>query len=228
MYVISSNAQKGGTGKTTLILSLYTAALASGLRAAVIDLDPQATACRWADRRKLRLPDAETLVFDSQPPRIPNAIQTAREHGIDIVLVDTPPRSSDAALAAARVADLVLIPCRPQYYDLETIPAVADILRLAGDKPSLAVLNAIPARGDRHHQAARALEGQGIPVCPRAFAARAAFGDAGAIGLSALELEPDGKAALEIRQVYKHVFGVVGNPASRDDGKSTSRKRRAA
>jgi len=160
------------------------------------------------------LPDAETLVFDSQPPRLPNALQTAREHGIDIVLVDTPPRSADAALAAAREADLVLIPCRPQYYDLETIPAVADILKLAGKKQSLAVLNAIPIRGDRHHQARRALEGQGIPVCPQTFADRRAFGDAGALGLSALELDPECKAAREIQLAFKHVSRLLDMPIS--------------
>src|SRR4051812_35048528 len=32
MHVISSNAQKGGTGKTTLILSLYTAYRRTGVR----------------------------------------------------------------------------------------------------------------------------------------------------------------------------------------------------
>ena len=51
---------------------------------------------------------------------------------MDFAVIDTPARSEQSALAAAKVADLVLIPCRPQAYDLETIPNTKEILALAG------------------------------------------------------------------------------------------------
>ena len=51
VIVISVVAQKGGAGKTTLSLGLGCAAGAAGLSAVVVDLDPQATAASWGDRR---------------------------------------------------------------------------------------------------------------------------------------------------------------------------------
>ena len=52
MKTIALIAQKDGTGKTTLALSLAFAAEQEGKQAVIIDPDPQATACRWSDGSK--------------------------------------------------------------------------------------------------------------------------------------------------------------------------------
>lgn len=51
MYTLTLIAQKGGTGKTTLAINLSVAAEASGGRAALVDLNPQASAAAWGDHR---------------------------------------------------------------------------------------------------------------------------------------------------------------------------------
>ena len=128
---------------------------------------------------------------------------------MDFAVIDTPARNEQSALAAAKAADLVLIPCRPQAYDLETIPNTKEILTLAGNKPAVVVLNAVPAVGDRHEQARELLNRLQIPVCPYTLGHRAVFGDAGAVGQAAQEYDQKGKGAAEILQVYKYVLSTL-------------------
>ena len=73
MKTIALIAQKGGTGKMTLALSLAVAAELTSKVSVIIDLDPQATACNWADRRKADTP----IVVDAQPARLPKALEKA-------------------------------------------------------------------------------------------------------------------------------------------------------
>ena len=118
LHTISIIAQKGGSGKTTLALTLAVAVEQASRTAVVLDIDSQATACKWSARRAADTP----LVLAVQPARLPGALTTTAAHDVDVVIIDTPARSEHAALEAARVADLVVIPCRPQLYDLETVP----------------------------------------------------------------------------------------------------------
>jgi chromosome partitioning protein len=205
MYTVALIAQKGGTGKTTLAVSLAVAAGQVGMTSIIIDLDPQGTACNWKDRRKSDGP----VVIDAQPGRLAAALAKAEENGVNFAVIDTPARNEQSALAAAKAADLVLIPCRPQAYDLETIPNTKEILTLAGNKPAVVVLNAVPAVGDRHEQARELLNRLQIPVCPYTLGHRAVFGDAGAVGQAAQEYDQKGKGAAEILQVYKYVLSTL-------------------
>jgi chromosome partitioning protein len=215
MHVVCLLSQKGGSGKTSLSLSIACAAERFGKETLIIDLDPQATACKWGDRRKAESP----IVIDAQPARLANALEKARQGGIVLAVIDTPPRSAEAALAAAKLADLIVLPCRPQMYDLETIPNTLELIATAGAGrlspiPVLALLNAVPPQGNRHEQAKTALEALGVPVCERMVGHRAAFGDAGALGLSVIEHDDTGRAAEEIRQVYFSIQRLLdGEPS---------------
>ena len=144
MQIVSVIAQKGGAGKTTLSLAIACAAAAEGLSAVVVDLDPQATAASWGDRRDADNP----VVIPAQPPRLVRILEAAASQGVDLAVVDTAPRVEQSAVAAARTADLVLVPCRPAVYDLETVAATRDLVRaVAPDAPLLCVLNGVPSRG---------------------------------------------------------------------------------
>ena len=207
MDVVAIVAQKGGTGKTTLAVSLAVAAERAGSTVAVVDLDPQSSASNWGDRREADSP----VVVSTQPARLGHVLDAARVQGADLLLIDTPPRAEQAAMAAVKAAELVLIPCRTAIYDLETVATTVELVRFAGNKPCAVVLNAVPPRGPKREQATGILVSMGLQVCPAAFGHRAAFDHASALGLNAQEYELRGKAANEIELVYKFVSKLLNS-----------------
>jgi len=200
MKVIAIISQKGGAGKTTLALHLAVAAEAHGKPAAIVDLDPQASATSWGDSREAETP----VVVSAQSSRLQKVLEAARAGGAAFVIIDTAPHSESAALAAARAADFILIPCRPAILDLRAISNSIDLAKMA-DKPAAVVLNAVPPRGSIAQDAEQAVSGYGVPVAPVHIGQRAAFQHAITAGQVAQEYEPGGKAAEEITQLYEWI-----------------------
>jgi chromosome partitioning protein len=97
MLTISLIAQKGGTGKTTLARSLAIAFERNGQATAIIDMDPQASAALWGKRRESDQPEVISTVL----PLLADVLKAASET-VKVVLIDTPPKNADVAIAAAR------------------------------------------------------------------------------------------------------------------------------
>jgi chromosome partitioning protein len=57
--------------------------------------------------------------------------------------LDTPPKAENASLAAARAADLVVVPVQPAGLDLDALKKTAEILALA-KTPALVVISRAP------------------------------------------------------------------------------------
>lgn len=206
MKVLSIVCQKGGSAKTTTAINLAVEATRRGLEVALIDLDPQVSACDWKDIRG----DNPPVVAATPVPHLERALKAAKEAGADLAIIDTAGRANDTASAAARVADLVLIPLQPSLPDLNTVTATLDIIRLAGGKPTRALLARVRAAGSRHDETTAWLGSKGVEVCPFTIGERVIFQDAYAMGLGVSEAEPDGKAAQEIRQVYRYTCNILG------------------
>jgi chromosome partitioning protein len=208
MKTVAIISQKGGSGKTTLAVHLATAAAAAGHSAAIIDLDPQATATSWGDDRA-----TGPEVVSGQAVRLPALMQTARENGASFLILDTAPNADQTASLAARAADLVLIPCRPARFDLEAVETTLLLTRAAG-KTAYVVLNAVPPRGDISKEASSGLAARGALVAPHQLGHRAAFAHGVIDGRTAQEFEPHGKAAKEIDVLYTWLCGIVDMPTS--------------
>ncbi len=118
------------------------------------------------------------------------------------MFVDTSPHSETAALAAIRSADLILIPCRPSILDLRAIGDTIDLVKLA-KKEATVILNAVPPRGSIAEDAKSAISGYDIEIAPVHLTQRAAFVNSLTAGLTAIEYEPEGKAAEETKKLYR-------------------------
>ncbi len=205
LQVIAVVAEKGGVGKTTLALTLAVAAVQAGRKVAVFDLDPQATAAQWTDRRDNEFP----WVVATPATRLDAAMANAKGQGVDFVVIDTPPHAGTDAVEAARRSDLVLVPVEPHLYTLETLPKLGNLLNLAGGTPALFVVCKAAIQGKEGQDAAAYIKEQGFDVCPVTLHLRVAHRHAGNVGLTAQEYEPKGKAADESLQLYTYTMQLL-------------------
>ena len=225
MLTVAILSQKGGTGKTTLTLHLAVAAERHGQTAAVIDLDPQASASGWSDAREGETP----VVVPVPSARLGHALEAAKAGGATIAFIDTAPHASDAALASAEVADLVLIPCRPGILDLRAIGMTARAVKLAGT-PAYVVLNAMPSRAPNVLADVRdAVAIHGLEVAPITLQQRVAYAHALIGGQTAQEYEPAGKAADEVERLFAWIQDELNRlpaklPAIQQNGNLATRK----
>ena len=218
MRVLVIASQKGGVGKSTLAVHLATEAVAQKKRALVLDLDPQGSAMEWANRRGDLPPD----VSGANPASVAKEIERARAEGYDLVVIDTAPHADHAALQAARVADLVAIPCRPSTFDIAAISATLDLCRLA-NKPAVVVLNAAPIRSRVTAEAEEAISEKGGKVSPVIIRQRVAFQHCMIDGRTAGEYEPFGAAAEEMTRLL--AFLAAGSLANKQASVPVARKK---
>lgn len=141
-------------------------------------------------------------------PRLRHEMKRVEETGGELLIFDTAPHSDTAALEAAKVSDLILIPCRPAILDIEAISNTLDLVRTAG-KPVYVVMNANPSQGHDAEEAAEAIAALDVQVCPVRLVSRVAFSRSLIAGQTAQEFEPHGKAAREIARLHNFMCAHI-------------------
>jgi chromosome partitioning protein len=196
MKVISLVTQKGGSGKSTLCVSLAVAALEAGRTVCILEMDKQATATQWSQIRKGEPPEVSPITVD----RLEFAISTLRTAVCDFVFIDTPGIDSPGTNAAIRVSDLCLIPCRPTPADLRAMqPTLAAIQRL--EREFAFVLNQTPPKSYRVRETTEGLKILGL-MAEVNIVMRNDHQDAIGSGQGVTEYNPEGAAADEVRRLW--------------------------
>lgn len=197
MKAIACISQKGGVGKTTISINLAVAAARDGKQVVLLDLDPQQSAARWSRLRN----DDNPLIIPAHAPNLAELLKKAEDGGADLVIIDTAPKSENASLTAAKLADFILIPTQPSSLDLDAIGDTVQIVRLA-DKPAAIILTNTKPRSVLADMAADAIAEYGLPVVPVRLGSRVAFVKSLADGKGLVEFEPNGPSAKEISELY--------------------------
>lgn len=213
MKVLVVASQKGGSGKTTLAGHLAVQAELSGAGpVGLVDVDPQGSLADWWNERAAPNP----FFIQTAVPRLAEDIRELAAHGMDLLIIDTPPALTSTIADVIRVADLVVIPTRPSPHDLRSIGATMELVEHLG-KPLVFVVNGAAARA-RITSEAVALLSQYGPLAPSIVHQRVDFAASMIDGRTVMELPGESRSAEEIAGLWDYL-------GSRLEGGAAPRRR---
>ncbi|MCC3245790.1 ParA family protein [Methylocystis sp. WRRC1] len=201
MRIISFVTQKGGAGKSTLASSVAVAAREAGERVFIIDLDPLQTLVKWSGAR-----GATDIAVEHVPPsKLTKALAALEKKGVSLVVIDAPGQDGEYSAAAMRVADLCVIPARPNAFDLWASEATRAQVKDKGRDYAF-LLNQCPPsqQSARVELGAKALQAMGGLLAPL-VSARVDYQEAARLGQGVSEFNPHGVAAAEMRELWNSI-----------------------
>lgn len=200
MRVIVFASQKGGSGKTTLSGHIAVEAERKGAGpVALIDTDPQGSLAKWWNVRREPTPVFLQSVFSN----LFQDLDRARDEGVRLVVIDTPPAVTRAISEVVAFADLVVAPTRPSPHDLRAVGPTVDIVESRG-KPLVFVVNAATPKARITSEAAIALSQHGT-VAPVVVHHRVDFAASMIDGRTVMEIDPLCRSALEISELWRYL-----------------------
>ena len=207
-------AQKGGQSKTTIATAFAVEAAREGAAVVILDADDrQGSALYWSERRETD----DVLVKDSSVAGLPLHVSRGRESGkLDLIIIDTPANSKDIAMLAAEQADFVVIPVAPRGLDAHSVLQTGKQVQQAGT-PFAVILTQVPHQGGEGTEARAGFAAKGVAVFDSVLHFRKDFYKATPIGKTAIELDPESKAAAELRAAFveaKRLSGYANKPPS--------------
>lgn len=181
----------------------------------LVDTDPQRSGIEALRMRRGGGPQR----VEATPRGLYNAQALAQRGGIEALVIDTPAGAEEAMSNAIVLSDLTLLVVRPTFLDLTAAVRTAEVLRWL-QKPALVVLNQAPTPREGMEppavrKALRALSVLGLPIVPVVLRARAAYQTALESGRSAVEVDPAGAAAAELRALWRFMEQLVFSPQRR-------------
>jgi chromosome partitioning protein len=207
--IILLGSQKGGCGKSTTAVNLCAELARTGGDVVLVDADRQGTAARWAQDRQER---------QAPPVHCVQKYDNIRETLFDLdkrygfVVVDAAGRDSRELRTAMTAAHVLLVPFRPSQPDLDTLPALQDIITGAKDlNPGLQVLGVLtmaptnPFVNEADEARAYLADFPEIQALRSIIRDRKVYRDAISEGLGVVEMGND-KAKAEIQLLTQEVM----------------------
>ena len=200
MRVLAVASQKGGSGKTTLAGHLAVQAQHVGAGPVVlIDIDPHGSLADWWTARA----DDRPAFAPTHVTRLAADLDRLREQGFRLAVIDTPPAITQAIQGVVHLAELIVVPMRPGPHDLRAAGATVELCGRSG-KPLIFVVNAAIPHARLTSDAIVTLSQHGT-VAPITIHQRSDFAASMIDGRTAMELDPTGRSAGEIRNLWSYV-----------------------
>lgn len=202
MDVVAIASRKGGSGKTTLAGHIAVQAERTGAGpVALIDVDPQGSLASWWNERR----DLTPLFVQSAIDRLDADVAALRQHGIKLLVIDTPPVLTSTISEVVRVADLVAIPTRPSPHDIRSVGATVELVQHLG-KPVIFVVNAATARARITNEAVTILSRFGT-LAPVIIHQRVAFASSMIDGRTVMEIPGETRSVEEVEALWSYLKG---------------------
>jgi len=203
--------QKGGVGKSHIAVNLAVHAADQGKKVLLVDADVQGTAAQFAAARengKVKF-DTIQMVKPILHRELPSVGET-----YDVVIIDVGGRDNPAFRSALLAADHLLIPLGPSAADVwstEEVFEMLDELRVGHEIGASAVFTRVVqgtrVANDSSGYVQEALDGKDVRLLDTILHSRVAWAESFGEGESVVELQPNGPAARELRELA-HEIGI--------------------
>ena len=198
MTVMAIVNQKGGVGKTSIATNLASALARRG-PTLLLDSDPQRSASSWATLNPQH--GGQLTVQGVDAGSLAREVGACKnEYGW--VVIDCPPGITQVNVEAIRMADFVLIPCKPRVWDVWACMDIVDAVKLRQESnrgsPRAAFVISMGRPRTRFSQSiGEALAELGLPLLQTRTTEREAYALAAGEGKSVL----DGKDRVAIEEI---------------------------
>lgn len=212
MKVLTFATQKGGSGKSTLLVCCAVAAQEAGETVYILEMDRQGTVSQWAKARETATPEVDMV----EGAELEAGLRALAKQGYTLVLIDTPGVDTPGTRPAMKAADLCIVPVRPTGADVQGCLPTAKALKQLG-VPFVFVLNqTYPQLLNGRVIETSSVLGNVGEVLDLTLAARADYQDALTTGLGVTEFDPKGKAAKEIKALWRVLAARLREGGSRE------------
>jgi chromosome partitioning protein len=212
--IVLFGGEKGGTGKTTLATNIAAMRAKAGSDVLLIDTDQQGSASFWAQCRDEEKIEPRVSCVQKFGKGLQSEVKDLATRFQDII-IDAGGRESIELRAGLVVSEKAFIPIQASQFDVWTLTRMNELVNSAqGFNPSLEAY-VIISRSSTNPSVTETTEVQemlkefeSLSMAKTLVRDRIAFRKAARLGCSVKELVPeDAKASVEIKALYKEVFG---------------------